>query len=106
MDGFGDSFLSDPRLRGTMKAIVRLLPGPGDLSQSMGAQMAQALSAFGASPGGRIPVDVPVEDTAREFVVEGAVRSESDASVVRFFDDAGRERALVPLHRIDVVRFD
>lgn len=89
-----------------MKAIVRLLPGPGDLSQAMGSQMAQALSAFGAAPGGRIPVDVSADEVAREFVVEGAVRSENDAAIVRFFDDKGRERALVPLHRIDTVRYE
>lgn len=87
------------------RAIVKLLPGPGDLTGAMGAQMAQAFGALGMAPsGGRIPVDVPTEEP--ELVVEGAVRSENDAHVVRFFDEKGRERALVPLHRVDSVRFE
>lgn len=87
------------------RAIVKLLPRPEDVTGQMGAQMAQAFGALGMAPaGGRIPVDVPPED--REMVVEGASRSENDAHVVRFFDESGRERALVPLHRVDTVRFE
>lgn len=51
-------------------------------------------------------MDVPSETGERELVVDDAVRSANDAHVLRFFDDAGRERALVPLQRVDPVRFE
>ncbi len=98
-------FLRGPPSRVRMKAVVRLLPGPGDLSNAMGAQMAQALGAFGAPAGGRIPVAVPT-DEERVVIVEDAARSVNDAHVLRVLDEEGRERAAFPLHRVDYVRFE
>lgn len=86
------------------RAIVHLLPTPADLTGAIGAQMAQAFG--GAFPGGRIPVPVPDEEEGKtRLVVEGAVRSVSDASVVRLVDAQDRERALVPMHRLNYIDF-
>jgi hypothetical protein len=90
-----------------VKAVVHLLPTPQELSEAAGRQMTQALSALGAGafPGARIPVDVSSEGGPRTIEFRDAVRSESDPAVVRFFDEGGREKGLVPLHRVDYVEF-
>ena len=91
--------------RGLMpRAIVHLLPTPADLTGAIGQQMAQAFG--GAFPGGRIPVSVPDEEEGKtRITVEGAVRSTSDAAVVRLLDASDRERAIVPLHRVNYIEF-
>lgn len=86
------------------RAIVHLLPTPADLTGALGTQMAQAFG--GAFPGGRIPVPVPEEGEGKtRITVEGAVRSTSDASVVRLFDSGDRERGVFPLHRVNYIEF-
>ncbi len=89
-----------------MKAVVHLLPTPLDMQAAMGQSLSQAFGQFAQAAGsgpGRIPVDMLEGARTLEFV--GAVRSESDQSIVRLFDDKDRELGVVPVHRVNYIEF-